>query len=655
MGVEHRSDIDALRALAVGAVLVHHALPGVWPGGFLGVDVFFVVSGYLITALLMAEHAATGRVDLLAFAQRRALRLLPALWVVLAVVLVVGWWWALPLAYAFTAQTGLMAVVGLANVEQGMGLGYFDPTARANALGHVWSLSVELQFYALWGPLVALLLWPGRRWLAAVVGVAVVVGFAWSVGVYPHNPDWAYFRTDARLWMFAVGAGVACLHAYRPDVRLPPTGVVLLAWSVLVVGLWAGPVGPHPGWGTVPVVVATAACLHLARGARLPVWTWPFGACVGVVGRWSYALYLVHWPILVAAWSWAPTGLSLGGACVVWALSLCAAGALHHLVENPARRLRAAWRGWAVGGLAATGLLLLVAFLAVLVERGYPGRVPEEVRALEALVEDAPERMVVQPCHAPAAGWDAGAAPEPCLLGGDGTPGQEPRWALMGDSHAMSLATGVLAAGDAPPFLVLTGNGCPPTFTDAVLPQRRCGALGRRALEAIKDHPSIETVVLHARWSWYGTFRDTATGKDRPVLESVDAFIEALRVLDVRVVVVGPVPEQDLDAPRALARAAWRGEPVGGAAARLRGWGVSRAEVEARSADLDVWVDHWEKIGAEVVWPLDAVCPDGWCPAVGPRGEPLYVDSHHLSPLGAQVWAEAFMPLLDSSWRRTFK
>lgn len=646
--MEHRSDIDALRALAVGAVLVHHALPGAWPGGFLGVDVFFVVSGYLITALLMAEHARTGRVNLLAFAQRRALRLLPALWVVLAVVLAVGWWWAMPLAYAFTAQTGGMAVVGMANVEQGMGLGYFDPAARANPLGHVWSLSVEQQFYALWGPLVALLLWPGRRWLAVVVGVAVVVGFAWSVVVYPSNPDWAYFRTDARLWMFAVGAGVACLHASRPDVRHRPTWVVALIWSALAVGLWAGPVGPHPGWGTVPVVLATAACLHVARGARLPVWAWPLGACVGVVGRWSYALYLVHWPILVAAWSWAPTGLSLGGACIVWALSLCAAGALHHLVENPARRLRASWRGWAVGGLAAVGLLMVVAFLAVLTTRGYPGRVPPDVAALEALVEDAPERAIVRPCHAPAVGWDPGAAPEPCLLGGDGTPGQEPSWALMGDSHAMSLATGVLAAGDAPPFLVLTGNGCPPTLTKTVLPQRRCSALGIRALDALRAHPSIDTVVIHARWSWYTTFPNPRDGSAQPILDDVSAVMFRLVKEGYRVIVVGPVPQQDLDVPRALARAAWRGEVVDGATARLKGWGVSRAEVEARYADLDVWVDYWEKIGVEVVWPLDAACPDLWCPAVGPGGEPLYVDSHHLSPLGARVWAEAFLPMLDS-------
>ncbi len=370
---EFRPDVEGLRAVAVVAVVLFHLRLGSFQGGFVGVDVFFVLSGFLITRLLLKELASTGTLSLPGFWARRARRLLPASCLVLVVTLVAGTVALSPLAQRTLATDAMAAGVFVINfVFAGRFGDYFAAQlaeAQPSALLHYWSLAVEEQFYLLWPlVLVALTRRPRRyrRLLVATILVIAVASLITSVWMTEHRPTWAFYLLPARMVELLAGAAIAvagpAFRAVNPGLRAALGwfglgGICVAAMTYDVGTVFPGYMTMLPVLATVLVIVAGGTG-GSARGPvvmlRNPVALW--------IGRHSYAIYLWHWPVLVLAEArYGPLPLPTRLLLVALAIGLSAASL--RLVEDPVRH--SPWlAGRAMRGLVLGGTLCATAVLA---------------------------------------------------------------------------------------------------------------------------------------------------------------------------------------------------------------------------------------------------------------------------------------------------
>ena len=362
-----RADIQALRAIAIGAVVVNHLWPEWLGGGFVGVDIFFVISGFLITGHLAREIEATGRVGLAPFYARRIRRLLPAAILVLIVTLIAVWVFLPPTRWPDNAIQATGSAAYVENwVLAALAVDYMASNSAASAVQHYWSLSVEEQFYLVWPLLLvggALLL--GRiaprqslvKKLAVVIGVVAVLSFALNIVYTASNPQQAYFVTFTRVWQFGVGAAVALLSSVVPPKKIAAAMVIVGYGGIAFSAFAFSPTTPYPGWAALVPTLATAFVIWAGSGARSPV---PIiGGLESLrpvqwIGDISYSLYLWHWPMIVVVPFIIGDDLGSLDRLALLALALVAAWATRRLVEVPAQRARvwkAPWRAFV--GMAA--------------------------------------------------------------------------------------------------------------------------------------------------------------------------------------------------------------------------------------------------------------------------------------------------------------
>ncbi|HEU4347702.1 MAG TPA: acyltransferase family protein [Actinoplanes sp.] len=361
----HRRDIEGLRAVAVLLVVLYHCGVPVLGGGYVGVDVFFVISGFLITSLLLREVTTTGTISIAGFYARRFLRLLPAAVLVTAATVLAAIMWLPPLRAPQIALDGLFATAyGLNYRLAAVGTEYLNADAAPSPLQHFWSLAVEEQFYVVW-PVLLLAAYELRRRRGVAMAMAVVVAVSFVVAVWQTRADstWAYFGSHTRAWELGVGALVAVLGLRlrrRIATAVTAAGLGAIALSAVLFSAET----PFPGFAaTLPVLGAAAVLL----GGT----TAPSGllseAPLQVIGRLSYSWYLWHWPFLMIG----PAALGVtAGLAVNLALAACAllaAALTYALLENPVRHLRSLrarpWRtvgcGLLVTVLTAAGYLVL--------------------------------------------------------------------------------------------------------------------------------------------------------------------------------------------------------------------------------------------------------------------------------------------------------
>jgi len=375
-GVElgFRPDVEGLRAVAVVLVVLFHAGVSWLRGGYTGVDVFFVISGFLITGLLLREHEQRGRISLSGFYARRARRILPAAMLVIIATVVASYYIQNFIQYAKVAQDGRWTALFAGNIHFGTeSAGYFQQSAAPSPLEHYWTLAVEEQFYVVWPALVllvgAVLKRVPLRWrVTAVATCATVASFTWSLIQTHSSPTWAYFSPFTRGWELGIGAIAAAL--VPQFTRLPRVIGALLAYAglgAIVAGaLWFTSSTPFPGTAALlPVLGAAAVVVGGAAGLGA-------GKLLGLrpvrsIGRVSFGWYLLHFPPMIiltgALWT---HPLPVHENLVIAVATLAGAYLLYAVVERPIRRsVFLGYRPWLsiAMGVALFAAAFLVSYL----------------------------------------------------------------------------------------------------------------------------------------------------------------------------------------------------------------------------------------------------------------------------------------------------
>ena len=383
--MRHRDDIQGLRAIAVLLVVLAHAGVPFLAGGFVGVDVFFVLSGYLITGLLLADALQSGRVSLVRFYVRRARRILPAAALTLVTTMVAAHHLLNFVRARDVVHDSVWAAFFAANSHfAAQGADYFQQGQPPSPIQHFWSLSVEEQFYLVWPTLLGLALFglvrrrASRARLLLVIGVVGTTSLAWSIHATPASPAATYFSTAARAWELALGAALAV--AAPALLRVPTSLRIGLGWAGLAAigcaAIFFSSATRFPGYAALLPTLGAACVIvsiehHAAVGRALSLKPFRF------VGDRSYALYLWHWPVLIIAAGYMGHELSLAAklGLVVGAFGLSIVS--YALVEDPLRRLR--WPA-PVGGLAWPASAAAVVAVALVVS----GSINKTAQGLEA-------------------------------------------------------------------------------------------------------------------------------------------------------------------------------------------------------------------------------------------------------------------------------
>lgn len=580
--VHYRKDIDGLRAVAILAVVGYHArIPGI-TGGFVGVDVFFVLSGFLITSLIASEIRLTGTVSLQAFYARRIRRLFPAMIVMVVATCVAGAFMLLPV---FGEQQGLgrsaiATALYVSNIFFWLNSpGYFDSSAELMPLLHTWSLSVEEQFYLIWPPMVVILLFAGRRlgWkfdrsILCVVLAILLMSFAWSFHETALDPVAAFYLLPARAWELATGAALALWLPGLSSTRAvlgsvcSAVGIVAIAASVVVIDKFTafpGYMAAVPTMGTALVVLGG----HLAE--RNPVRAMLSMRPVVLVGLLSYSWYLWHWPLLALARAYALAEHDPFRDIAVVVASFLVAYVSYRYVENPIRfgrpgPFRSDRSTLAVGFVACVVTCLPAAVLIAAANR--TAKLPSFV-TLQAAKDDRPPLRSA--CHQelPYVGLRPA---EPCT---SGQPGRASSLVLWGDSHADQMSPLMQAFAESSPMTPILSRSfarCPP-FSHYPKQDARdeagCDAFNAAVLEEITvlRTRGLRGVVLSARWlRVFGapSISQVRIGpgavnrglKHAELAESLLETVDRLRQLGLRVLIIAPMPEMPYDVPSCLAR-----------------------------------------------------------------------------------------------------
>ena len=631
--LNYRADVDGLRAVAILGVILFHANLGV-PGGFAGVDVFFVISGFLITRIVTSEITA-GSFSLLRFWERRARRILPALAVVVVACLVAGYFLLLPFGFEVLGQTALSVVLLSSNFFFWKTNNYFSPDAKENPLLHTWSLGVEEQFYLLY-PLLLLLLLPRGKVMAVVGLSALCAASLWcSVSWVSSHPVAAFYLLPSRAWEMGLG-GLVALH----ECRIRGWKREYLSWGGLlaVVASFAllSRYTPFPGWSALPAVAGTALVIWsgsgLAGNTRPPAPNRLLSLQPLVfIGLISYSLYLWHWPFFAfhryLFGQPAPAGLGL--LYLVCALALSVAS--YRWIEQPIRRKvllpdrKAVFWFWAGSTAAIAALGFLLAFTD-----GWPGRISPQAREFESLQG--------QPRNAFFQAGPEGAHVMQASLGAADLPAKVFVW---GDSHAMALAPALDAAGKELDVSVATRamQGNAPVLGWTIGPSESRGGLemaafNKRVFSEIQERAAsgeLDVVVLVFRWATY-VQREPPLEQYDPLPGFEDALLETVRKLDdlgVQVVVLLEPPAFPVPVPKALALHDFIGTPAPS---------LSAENVRAFTNPYQGLIESL-KSGGEKVTLLDLspalTTGDGAIRAVDDDGALLYSDDHHLSYRGA--------------------
>lgn len=655
----YRADIDGLRAIAVLSVLLFHAGVEAFSGGFVGVDIFFVISGYLITTIIHREVEA-GTFSLTRFYERRFRRILPAAAVVVVAVLIAGEL-LFPLHHQGSlARSAVAAALFSSNIFFFLESGYFTDPASTLPLLHTWSLAVEEQFYLAF-PLVMLLIAKfGRERYATWLLVLSVVSLVSCVLITQSNVSAAFYLSPTRAWELLAGGLLAinalpALQDQRKREFVSLAGILMLSLSVLTFS----ELTIFPGLAALLPVVGTAMLIHSGAHGQTVV-----SRCLSVrplvfVGLISYSLYLWHWPVVVFAQYYSVVALTPTAIGLVLCTSFALAVVSWRYVETPFRKKQlAAEPRHMLRVSAATTLLLVAVGVIGIYGQGAPGQHSQD--AVMDYVADDPEWLRWGKCERQSRAL--GSDRTHCAVG---SADKAPSFILWGDSHGTSFASSVDRSATLNGLAgeVALASGCPPLYKVVRQDRRTCDAFNSEVLNYIAANDEIATVILAARWTFiisgdHNQHEESyplklidlqATGQDD--VDNAGVFETGLRRTIARlhelgkdVVLVGPVPEIGYDVPSATFVALKTNRDVDALISPT----VSEHEERntAVTAIFDTLQDSMTV--SAILNPSEYLCDQGYC-RVAIDKAPLYRDDNHLSTFGSRYLSRMFDDVLGQS------
>jgi peptidoglycan/LPS O-acetylase OafA/YrhL len=680
--LRYRGDIDGLRAIAVLPVVLYHtSFPGL-TGGYVGVDVFFVISGFLMASLIMSE-IDQGTFNLLHFYERRIRRIFPALFAVIAVSAVAAWLLFMPIQFQYFSRSAIAAALFSSNVLFWLQSGYFDMEAQLKPLLHTWSLAVEEQFYIIFPLLLIFLSKLGRQWIAPALCVLLVASLGMGVFKVESWPIATFYLAPFRFWELLFGAFLAL--GLLPRFKLPVLsqlsaflGIVLIGWAILTYDEHT----TFPGLSPLIPCIGAALVIH-ARAETGPIGRLLRAPPLIFVGLISYSLYLWHWPLIVfTRYIFGPQFSAVESAIIVFA-SLILATLSWRFIEQPFRGRRSRIGRKALFVSAAVAVSGAVTFGAIVtLERGLPERLPITAQRIYEASYDI-GRFASENCFLDSEEKGELRFGALCTMGNLGS---ELRFLVWGDSHAAAMAPAINRAArqsnhlglfvgraSCPPLLDFDpGESNQPYLLDIDFGETKhrpllhfqFGESQRLSIEHCREHNAavidfiaahrIPVVFMIAVWPKYvhraelpnqGVFFDpshsaTLENWSAPVAQSLDRTLAKLSRIGTRAVLVMGVPEMGYHVPEALAKAAMTGTS---ASVEPSSASVRKRQALARSV-LETYAANYN---ATIIDPLPAFCDKTRCYAQR-NGIVLYQDEEHLSSAGAKSISHIYRSYFQS-------
>jgi len=624
--LNYRPDIDGLRAVAVLSVLAFHLEWSRVPGGFVGVDVFFVISGYLISSIIFSEIAAE-RFSVIAFYERRIRRILPALFAMLAVSSLFAWLYLLPNELVNFSKSMLAATTSASNFYFWGHSGYFDLPITQPLL-HTWSLAVEEQFYLTFPLFLLLVRWLAPRRLKLSVLLAFFVSFLASIYVVARTRETAFYMPYTRAWELLLGTILSLKMA--PVLRsawlrnvVAALGIALIIYSDLKLTQDS----LFPGLGALAPCLGSAFLIWAGEGGSTLVGTALSLRPVVFIGLISYSLYLWHWPIIVLRQMGVLAGVGAIGKfnqllasahrfdmLFETALSILIATLSWRFVERPFRSGKLKMSGKPLFASAAAVALVLVTFAGCCVfANGFKGRFPEKAVQVASVLNTEQDAgfMRLGVCFITTEEHFEKYDAQKCLH----MDLKKPNYLLLGDSHSAMLWDALASSFGNANVMQASVAACEPSIPPSGLPD--CRRMMNYIFGAyLPSHP-IQGLLVAGRWE----------EKDMSAIKGVSEWAKAHRI---PLIVFGPVPEYDAPLPRLLAYSIAWNEPR-----------LASRHLVADSASLDATMKNL----AENTWHVQyislyhAICGTSACVeyADPDHSIPLMSDTDHLSERGASV------------------
>lgn len=635
--LDYRSDIDGLRALAVIPVVLFHAGSSLATGGYVGVDVFFVISGFLITGIIERE-IKDERFSIVHFYERRARRILPALFTVIAASFIAAWFLMMPSSFKEFAESVVATAMFGSNVYFWQSTGYFSTEAEFRVLLHTWSLAVEEQFYLFW-PLFLLLAtrFPKRFLIGVVMSVFMISLAASIVGIYFYSGA-SFYLIHTRAWELMCGSMLALsvVPKWRNTLLREVSAIVGIMMILLPIVIYDATT-PFPGIAALWPCLGTALVLH--SEGKTQVGRLLSYKPIVFIGLISYSLYLWHWPILALlriAFGTATLPAIASYAAVLFSIGLAALS--WFFIERPFRRKGGISRSrifiFSTSGIAASLALSLI----VMRNDGVPSRLPTAVLAAAAGAEDVESDR--RSC--------TGKLPQDglCRIGVEGASTSVLLW---GDSHAAALMSAVDVALKA---LGRTGYIAAHSACAPLLEVRRegdnwrdCVQFNNAVIEFIEANKmKVDTVILTGRWALNATGSRAegeagsevrlidisdgeATGNGHLFQKGLESTVKRLHHAGVHVVILGGVPEIGWDVPSTIATRLWLGLPTPNL--------PMLSDIQKRNGEADGAIIQIATTYGAIFVPVAPLLCRPECQVMD-GNKPIYVDDDHLTAHGSR-------------------